>query len=368
MTEAEELELLELENENAIASGQSNPQPSVMEGVSSAFKQFVPQTVSPIEMAKEMSIYPTQSKAGAGLSALNAATFGLAKKGLRSVSPTLPEPTRTQEVIGSTAALAEPITGAVIGGIGKIGNIAKATFKETPYLEKISGLIRKPFEKAGQDLGKAIDEIDLAEKQNKYFRKGISGEAERKLSLTNTIDRINELSIDNPAVASAVRRSPTLKKLIENPELAQDVSARVSQDIVNELKGTTSLQNKMSGISKTQPIDQDVLDIIGIIRKDQLAAYPELSKAFKNYGKVATDYWKIKKLVRPETATGFIMGKTSGIGNAPLKDAVKRISPQAYKLIKDYRTSKSLPEFLRQAGYATGAGAGAALAIKAIKD
>lgn len=312
---------------------QEQPTATPMEAAGSAIKNlFMPE--NPAMGALEYSPLPTQAKANAGLGMANALTFGGAEAGLRALSPTLPEPTTEQKAVGETAAALVPgeaITGAVGNAAKTAGNVFKVMTKETPYIKKVAGLIRKPFVAAGEKLGSAIDAIDATAKTEN-----------RTLSLRETVQNAAQLATENPAVGASIRRSPTLRNLMEHPELAENVSARTAQDIVNELKGTASMQAKLAGNAKAMPLDIDVMDLVGQIRKEQLQAYPELKEAFKDYGKVASNYWKVKNLANADKATGFMLGKTSGMGNAPVRDAVKELSPEAYRMAKDFSTAKTV--------------------------
>jgi hypothetical protein len=320
---------------------QTTPMEAAVGSIKSLF-----QPSNPADAVMGYSPLPTQSKANTGLAAADALTFGGASKALRAISPTLPEPNEQERVMGETAGVLLPgeAVASVAGKVaGTAKNVGRVLTKETPYIEEITKLIRKPFTEAGEKLGKSIDEIDMAT------------QGQRKLSLTDTTLKIMEEAETNPAIKTAINRSPTLRRVMENPGLSDNITARMSQDIINELKGTASMQNKLSGATKAMPVDHDVMDIIGQIRKEQLQAFPELKEAFKDYGKVATNYWRVKNLSKVDKAKGFMRGETGqSLGNAPVGDAVNKLSPEAYRMAKDYNIAKSIPKAV---GYATGGAA-----------
>ncbi len=360
------LRLLELEEQEAQDKlGGNSPQPAISEPTTTANPMDMTKTAiqrlfmpkNPGTAPLEYSLLPTQNKANAGLAMLNSLTFGGVGKGLRAISPTLPQPTPEQQIVGEAAGLAVPMEKGLkaVGGVAKFGgNMVRTMAKESPFIRQISEMVRKPFVETGKKLGEAIDKYDMASESAEFAGKEAS--TVKKVSLEDTLNKVMEDMVDNPAIQSAVNRSPSLKKLIANPELAKDVTLRQSQNIINELKGTAAIQSKLAGNSKYMPLDRDVVDLTNLIRADQLDVFPQFAKNIGDYKKVASNYWKLKNLANPVRATSFMMGETSGFGNAVLRDSLKELAPQAIEKIRAFRLAKKLPKYAVPAAIGGGAG------------
>lgn len=182
-------------------------------------------------------------------------------------------------------------------GLPKVGQ----TLARTPKLmtaaspknaPTIAGRIRDVFARtkgtAGDRFGGQLD--DLATKF-----------PERHVSLRSTVDKLNEIRTQSPKLSSdllaGARKSGNtlLKDLLDNPELADDLTIVQAQEVKKALQKIPSIASKQGKFgAQFTDTDLDVLDAINDVRSSMLESFPEMEKVFGDYAATITKFKTLK--------------------------------------------------------------------------
>lgn len=178
-----------------------------------------------------------------------------------------------------------------IGGSLKAGQefVEAGSSKQAPIIaSRIRDAFGQAKKDAGEAFGKQID--DLATQF-----------PDRRVSLRSTIDNLNKLRGESPKLASdlasANRRSGNtlLSKLLNNPELADDLSVAEAQQIKQSLQKVPSVASKSGKFgAQFSDTDLDVIEAINDVRASMLESFPELESVFANYGKTISKFKNLK--------------------------------------------------------------------------
>lgn len=242
---------------------------------------------------------------------------------------------------GAVIGGAAPIVPAVVSGVKRVSNIAKAATDEVGHLGKVRSLFFNAKHEAVKKFGSQLEE--LATKS-----------PDKSISIRDAVDKLNFEMADNPKIRSLVNRSPTLKSMVENPDMANNITLKESQNIMNEIKSKIPL-GKLSGNSPSRFDDLPIYDLLDDIKTTQLDVFPEMAKVRSEYGKVAQNYEMLRKGIGKGKTRNFLTG--SNYADPDIRLAAKELSPEAAKLANDYRLSQGLKKAL---GYTAGVGAGTA--------
>jgi hypothetical protein len=235
------------------------------------------------------------------------------------------------------AASIKRVPGAVLGGAAPLAahgveNVLNATVREVPFLNKFRNMLFQAKNKATSQFGQKIDELSQAN-------------PDRTISLRNAVENLNQEIANEPKLNSIVARSPKLRELADNPQLADNLTLGQSQEVLNEIKSKIPL-GKLSGNVPSRPDDLPIYDLIDDIRGSQLDAFPEMAGVKKTYGKFAGNYDMIRRAgaLRPGSTSKFLDVKKTGSGfsEPETKEAVKTIAPEAYRKAKGYRTAQAM--------------------------
>lgn len=189
---------------------------------------------------------------------------------------------------------------------------------------KIVGSINKTMKEAGEAFGSAIDDI--------------SSKATQPVDLNNYVQDITDEMIENPKIASIVRKTPGLSDLIklQDKRLSLKDSQELFKMIGSKLKTTTgqidfetrqALDTLKNGLRNAQ------IDSLGddVLKK-------EFQIARETWARVKTDYDMVRKQLTP---SGFENAVKTMFGDRNIsKAAMNRLSPD--DLLAMDRTSKAL--------------------------
>ncbi len=229
------------------------------------------------------------------------------------------------------------VPGAVLGGAAPLAihgaeNVLNATIREVPFLNKFRGLLFRAKNQAAERFGQQIDELSKAN-------------PDRTVSLRDAVENIKQEAAYEPKLNSIISRSPMLKNIVENPEVADNLTLQQSQAILNDIKSKIPL-GKLNGNTPSRPDDMPIYDLIDDIRGSQLEAFPEMAEVKKEYGKFAKNYDMIRRAgaLRPGSTSKFldVNAGRSGFGEPETREAVKQIAPAAYQKAKGYRTAQAV--------------------------
>jgi hypothetical protein len=170
-------------------------------------------------------------------------------------------------------------TGILTGLTANLARNIKNVRNPVRLAEKTRETLIKVKVRASEKFGKALDTLTKAN-------------PERKVSLRNEIDVILADMRESPRLKNIVNRIPQLKKLIDNPEFADNVTLKESQNILNSLRSKLS-PAKLVG-RNIRPDDLPLLDFIDDVRYQQLTAFPEMANVRAQYGEVLNRYNTIK--------------------------------------------------------------------------
>jgi len=150
-----------------------------------------------------------------------------------------------------------------------------------------------------------------------------------------------------PEAKSVLRRTPILKDMLSNPQLADNVSLQDTQKIINYINTKVPKTIKYNHL--------DILDALNDTRAAQLDAFPELQAVKNEYGKFAEDYKLVRSALNPRNTPNAIL--TNFNNNIAVKDAANRILTPALKDMSKLRGQVGTVNFLKKLGItATGVG------------
>lgn len=161
-----------------------------------------------------------------------------------------------------------------------------------------------------------------------------------------------------PSVERVINSVPEIQKMLKNPSLAENITLKESQDILNSIKSQLS-NSKLSGVGN-RPTDIPIYeDLINEITKSQLDVHPEFADTKKAFGSVMDNYKKIKGKI---TEGGLHKNILEKFGGPELNNKISEIlsgNKSVLGQIRKYRrvnTGKKLVKTAIPATAATGLG------------
>ena len=232
----------------------------------------------------------------------DAAAFGAA-----SAIQTLPEERIDIDNLPKEAKerVLKGVGGAAAGvGFGLAGRATRDLFnlkvRPTQFINKV----QKGFHTAKRNaLDKFSSQLDGLAKNN----------PDRFVSLRDVVTRLREETAFNPKLGSAVNRTDTLRRLVENPELANQVTIKETQAIINQFK------NKLPR-GKFTSDDIPLFDALDDIRGAQLDAFPEMEAVRSAYANVIQRYnlFKLQGKNALEQQAKLFSSASTGFGRNPV--------------------------------------------------
>lgn len=229
------------------------------------------------------------------------------------------------DVIG-TVGLAK---GASVLGKGAANN----TSKFLNFDQKSLDLAKKVRAVASQAKQAEVNKFGVSQKMIQDAKPGTS------ISLRNVVDNINtnmpEMAQD---AKNALRKTPGLGEMIDNPQLADNVSLTDSQSIINHLNTKVPRNIKYNHL--------DIMDALSDIKAAQLDAFPEMAAVKEAYGKFAEDYKLIRSSLNPKSTPNAIL--TNFNNNIAIKDAASRVLAPVMKDMGRLRTQVGVTNFIKR--------------------
>ena len=171
----------------------------------------------------------------------------------------------------------------------------------------------------------------------------------KRVSIRNSIDLINEDILLDPKVRTAANRVPEIKAMLQNPKLADNITLRESQNIINRLTSRVS-KTKLQG-NNVRPDDIPLLDLIDDIRMDQLDAFPQMQGVRQQYAQVIGRYNEVRNKIK----VGRLLGNIErNFGDAEIQKVVKELLPE--DVISEMGGFRTAIKFLKFAPWVVGAG------------
>lgn len=214
---------------------------------------------------------------------------------------------------------------ALAGGLGLAGGIAKnlhrATLGKVPFAEKVQTAVANKLTNLRDAFGENITSL-------------MKKSPEKSVDMSDVVNQANAAAAFSPQMKYLVEKSPMLKRLLNNPELAKTVPLRESQDILNEYKANIP-KGVLSG-RNADINDAPALDVIHKIHDAQLAPFPEMAAARARYKAVLDNYDPVKSKFGEGRLLGAMENK---FGDEQLNKRAKAFldDPKLWKEINSYR-------------------------------
>lgn len=163
---------------------------------------------------------------------------------------------------------------------------------------------------------------------------------DRTTSLRNVVDNLNQ-NMDEmaPEAKNVFRKTPILKDLLAKPELADNVSLRDTQDIINYIN------TKVPRTIKSNHLD--ILDTLNDTRAAQLDAFPEMADVRAKYGDFKNAFDNIKGKLKQGS---LIENMAKDFGDAEVKKNVSKVfGEDILNQVKNFQQAKQV---LKTAGIA----------------
>lgn len=231
-------------------------------------------------------------------------------------------PQQAQDIVGDvgTGVGVDLLTGLATGGGLKIGSFLKGAGKNRganhiKFLEDVRGA----FQQVPRD-ARASFADDLVRLNNEKIMMGKNANVDLTPMVDNILGDIR-VGEEAPVIKEAINRIPMLKKLLKNPDMAERLTLKESQDLLNEVNATIS-QSKLGGVGNRATDIPLYEDVINYISQAQLETHPEMAGVKKVFGDVMNNY----KLVRNKIKVGSLEKNIqSKFGDAEIQNAVKKL-------------------------------------------
>ena len=190
--------------------------------------------------------------------------------------------TEGQKTMADIAGALLPAKAVLSFGKSQVGKYIK-NIKDTKSAETadLAHRTRTAFSEAKQNAVKSFgDDIDNLAQSN----------SDRTISLREQVEAIN-LDPDMAPEAKAIfRRTPFLRDMINDPNLADNVTLKQVQEISNYINAKVPKTVKANHL--------DILDTLNDIRAKQLDAFPEMGEVRAKYGAFKESYNTIKNDIK----------------------------------------------------------------------
>lgn len=242
------------------------------------------------------------------------------------------------------------VQGLIGAGLGALSAVGEKTFintlnkfKQIKNPIKLAKKVRQDFFNTKRDAGLKFE---------KDLNTLISNNPDKSISIREAVEGLAEDIKINPKlksdIAGAMRRSKStlLKDLIDNPEIAENLTLKQTQTIkqtINKAPGL-SVKLKQGNLANWSDTDIPLLDLLDEVKSSQLDVFPELADANTSYKNVLGRYRQLKNRFK---AGSLIRNMKSGFGDEEIELAVKELLPQStIKEIGGFRKSAKLMQDL----------------------
>ena len=224
----------------------------------------------------------------------------------------------------------QAISGAFIGAaIGSVMEGARAISKRTSGKQaQLARIIRQKFYNVKRAaVNKFGAELDDLAQQNPG----------KTVSLREVVEDINNPKSEyDDATKRIFRRIPKLGEMLEKPKLANEVSLKDTQEIINHINTKIPANIKYNNL--------DLLDTQYSIKAAQLDAFPGMETSRANYAKVLKPYNEVKSQFK---FNRVLKGIQNDFGGPEGKEAVKELFQGEEKLLKKMGDYKNVKNFAK---------------------
>lgn len=238
---------------------------------------------------------------------------------------------KSQTGMGAGLGAAVPLAGSALKNIGKL--LPKGAVQ---FADDIRGQLSKAKSDAVSKFGSRLEELS---KNN----------PEKSVSLRELVNQINSNIDDYSQQAKiAFKSNPKFNKMLSDPTLADSVTLKDAQEIINTFNTKIPKNIKYTHL--------DILDTINDVKAAQLDAFSEMATARQEYAAFKQPY----DLVKGQFKVGKLLGNIERNFNDPeLRNAVNTLLPkEAISEMGGYRnTVKTLRAVKKYFPWALGAGA-----------
>jgi len=262
--------------------------------------------------------------------AINAATMGGSEAVFNAFGKTSIPMSTAESVKGVGYGVGSLIP---IGAASKVGGaIASAAGKTLIGRSAKRAIIGKEGDKFARDIQKEF--VGIKRAATKSWENDVNALAEanpdKTISLRSIVDDLISRNADlTPEARNVFKKSPKLSAMLKDPNLADNVSLKDTQEIINYINTKVPPNIRANTL--------DIVETLSDIRASQLEAFPEMANIRADYAKVAEPWKNIRN--------NFKFNKTleainSDFGGAQGKEAVKALlSEQTIKEMGGYKNA-----------------------------
>jgi hypothetical protein len=239
--------------------------------------------------------------------------FGATSKAVSKVAPGVPSAIRAGLGAAATGAAETGEEGDLLqlGQRGKRAFVRGTLTAGTVLAGQAIGALTSPRQIV-RNVKNFFNQPELAQRARREF--GLIGRKASRL-WRNTVRKIEQSSPDKTMslqkstdllfkkgivktkkILSVLKRSETLQQsvdqLFENPELANKMTLRQSQDLINAIESNIS-QAKLAGRG-VRPSDVNLLKLVKELKRGQSKIWPEMRTLRKEYGNIVGPFRKLK--------------------------------------------------------------------------
>lgn len=233
-----------------------------------------------------------------------------------------------------------------LGAVAKIGNVAGKAIAGTTIGKSAERAI---FPKAADKFAKSLQKEFVGIKKAASAKWGddvaklSEQNPDKTISLRNVIDNINASMVEmSPEAKNVFQKTPLLSNMLKNPEIADKVSLREAQDIINYINTKVPREIKANSI--------DIIETLSDIKASQLEAFPEMADVRAAYARVAEPWKNIKNNFRFNKTLNSVY---TDFGGAEGEAAVRSIFPkETIDAMGGYKNAVKVTKALKNAaGY-----------------
>lgn len=225
------------------------------------------------------------------------------------------------------------IVGGAAGGIAGTSKAIKGAVNDKAIVATEKRLIKDFFQVKQDAVNKFAGQLDdLA--ANNPGNKGVSLKG-----LIDDIARTGDDAVFSEQASNALKRVPGIKKLVSNPNLADDLTVRESQDIINFINTKIPKNIKFNNF--------EILDARNTVRAAQLDAFPEMAKVRAEYGKVLGPINQLKGQFQEGKLFNAIK---RGFKSSSDREKLKAILPKGAREAKDIKRTTDAIKTVQKGG------------------
>lgn len=170
-------------------------------------------------------------------------------------------------------------TGGLVNGLARAPkNIHRATMGAADFEEKVQNAAGEAWQGADQRFGSDIIQMGLKNPQS-------------KANLRTVFSDMAVAAPNSPALQAVIKESPLLKQMFDSPALAEKLTPREAQNVLNEFKARIPKQ-VLKG-RNVDYADRPLLTAIDDMKDAMAKAFPEMNEARARIAAVRSNYDKV---------------------------------------------------------------------------